>query len=365
MPTQNPTTNYNLILPTVGASADAWGTILNALLGDDVTGIDAIIKTVDTNAKNASNLSSGTVPTARLTGGYTGITAVGTLASLVVSGAVVIGAGSPLRLDGNPAGDTYINESVANQIHVTAGGVTTVLFANTIFRPLSDNAIALGSATERWSAVHAVAFNGSGAGLTALPAAQLTGTIADARVPATAVTQHQAALSIAATQLTGTIASARLSGSYTGITAVGTITSLRTSGNVGVGVVPDANTALDVQKSVAAGNLYVAHIRNISTTAGLSRGLFIRAGVDVTDLVLNINNAANTLSLFQVLGDGSANALGSFTAASFSGSGSGLTSLPAGQITGTVPNAAIAGAYNGFTSIIASGNVTAAAYFVS
>lgn len=46
-----------------------------------------------------------------------------------------------------------------------------------------------------------------------IAATQLTGTLADARVAATNVTQHQAALSIAATQLTGTLADARVAAS--------------------------------------------------------------------------------------------------------------------------------------------------------
>lgn len=46
-----------------------------------------------------------------------------------------------------------------------------------------------------------------------IAATQLTGTLADARVAASNVTQHQAALSIAATQLTGTLADARVASS--------------------------------------------------------------------------------------------------------------------------------------------------------
>lgn len=47
-------------------------------------------------------------------------------------------------------------------------------------------------------------------GSLAIAFTQLTGTIANAQVPAAAVTQHQAALSIAASQLTGTLADARV-----------------------------------------------------------------------------------------------------------------------------------------------------------
>jgi len=61
MATQNPTSNYNWTLPTVGGSADAWGTILNAIIGDDVTGIDAVVKAVSDVANAALPKAGGTV----------------------------------------------------------------------------------------------------------------------------------------------------------------------------------------------------------------------------------------------------------------------------------------------------------------
>jgi hypothetical protein len=66
MATQNPTVNYAWALPVVGGSADAWGTILNTLLGDDVIGIDAVIKALSDATLSASRLSTGTVALARL-----------------------------------------------------------------------------------------------------------------------------------------------------------------------------------------------------------------------------------------------------------------------------------------------------------
>src|SRR5690606_27975677 len=61
MATQNPTSNYNWTLPTVGGSADAWGTILNAIIGDDATGIDAVVKAVSDVANAALPKAGGTV----------------------------------------------------------------------------------------------------------------------------------------------------------------------------------------------------------------------------------------------------------------------------------------------------------------
>ncbi len=66
MAIQNPTTNYGWTLPTVGGSADAWGTILNTLLGDDATGIDAIVKAVSDVANAALPKAGGAMTGALL-----------------------------------------------------------------------------------------------------------------------------------------------------------------------------------------------------------------------------------------------------------------------------------------------------------
>lgn len=60
MAIQNPTTNYNWTLPTVGGSTGAWGTILNTIIGDDVTGIDKVIKAIDTRLTTAETTLAST-----------------------------------------------------------------------------------------------------------------------------------------------------------------------------------------------------------------------------------------------------------------------------------------------------------------
>ena len=47
MATQDPTTNYGWDLPTVGGDTGAWGTKLNSIIGDDATGIDAVIGDIE------------------------------------------------------------------------------------------------------------------------------------------------------------------------------------------------------------------------------------------------------------------------------------------------------------------------------
>ena len=65
---------------------------------------------------------------------------------------------------------------------------------------------------------------------------------------------------------------------------------ITSAGNVGFGVIPIYT--LDVEKSVT--NNYISHFRNSNTTTGTSYGLFILAGTNNIDRVIQVNNAANT-----------------------------------------------------------------------
>lgn len=79
------------------------------------------------------------------------------------------------------------------------------------------------------------------------------------------------------------------------------ITSTPRFGGVGVGVT-GTTIGLEVEKSVSGS--YVGMLKNLNTTAGTSFGLFMNAGTNASDRALNINNAANSLGLFSVLGNG-------------------------------------------------------------
>lgn len=61
MATQDPTTNYSWNLPTVAGSSGAWGTTLNSILGDDSTGIDAVVKAISVVANAALPVAGGTM----------------------------------------------------------------------------------------------------------------------------------------------------------------------------------------------------------------------------------------------------------------------------------------------------------------
>src|SRR5690554_5883152 len=53
MATQNPTDNFGWELPQVGGDSGSWGTKLNVIIGDDVTGIDAVVKAISDKADEA------------------------------------------------------------------------------------------------------------------------------------------------------------------------------------------------------------------------------------------------------------------------------------------------------------------------
>lgn len=61
MATNDPTTNYNWNLPDVSGDSGAWGTALNVIFGEDVTGIDAVVKAISVKADAALPATGGTM----------------------------------------------------------------------------------------------------------------------------------------------------------------------------------------------------------------------------------------------------------------------------------------------------------------
>lgn len=61
MAVNDPTTNYGWNLPANGGDSGAWGTLINAILGDDATGIDARLKAVSNVADAALPKAGGTM----------------------------------------------------------------------------------------------------------------------------------------------------------------------------------------------------------------------------------------------------------------------------------------------------------------
>jgi hypothetical protein len=193
---------------------------------------------------NADNLTSGTVPSARIAGSYTGITGVGTLTVGSVPATLLTGTTLPAGITASSltsvgtlsaldvTGVFEVSPSVNHTLYVSGNrvGVRT----NTPQGAFDVVGTAFATAFTASGTVTANLFDGSGASLTSIPAGQLTGTVASARISGsyTGITGvgTLAAGSIPATLLTGTIASARISGGYNGITDVGTLSGLSVTG---------------------------------------------------------------------------------------------------------------------------------------
>ena len=208
--------------------------------------------TIDTSFLNlnASNLTLGTVPSARMTGAYTGITGLGALTSLDVqttTGTAVritnTGTGNSFLVEDsastdatpfviNAAGNVGIGVSspsnaldVSGNVQIT-GGNFVVGGSGTFFNTSAEDGIIL-SPRLGGTGSYRVVFTP-----TTLSASR-TVTLPNATGTMITTGNLSDITSVAATALTGTIASARISGSYTGITGVGTITTGTWSGSFG------------------------------------------------------------------------------------------------------------------------------------
>lgn len=149
---------------------------------------------------SATDLTSGTVPNGRLVGSYTSLTGTGALnAGSITSGFGSIDIGS----------DTITSGAI------TASGAVT---SSQNFTSSSSNVV--------------LATNGAGGiflrpkGATESDGQLIISNAGNVTINGTLTTTGAITGDLAATNLTGTVASARLSGAYTGVTGLGTLTSL-------------------------------------------------------------------------------------------------------------------------------------------
>lgn len=107
MAVQDPTTNFAWALPDVGGDSGAWGTLLNTIIGDDVTGIDKVVNDVKTTADAALPKAGGTM--------------TGELKLLTERFTAV---------DSADSGTVTLDLDAANFFHITPTGAVTIAFSN-------------------------------------------------------------------------------------------------------------------------------------------------------------------------------------------------------------------------------------------
>jgi hypothetical protein len=336
---------------------------------------------------SASNIDTGTLPSARLSGTYTitvsgSATTAGTVTTAAQPNITSVGTLSSLGVTGNTTSGNLLTGGLIS----ATGGIT-------------------GSQ-----------FNGSGAGLTSIPGANVTGTVANA----TYATSAGSATTATSATTAGTVTTA----AQPNITSVGTLSSVSVSGNttsgnlVTAGLV-NAGTLQTSGNAVIGGNLIVngntinvnisdlnvqdpiiglgrdANNSPLTTNDGKDRGtqlwyydtaersgfigydnntgkLIAAANVSLTDEIVTVNNygsfvvgsaeattvsASGNVTGGNIITGGLISATGGITGASFTGNGRALTSLNAANInTGTLPSARLSGTY----TITVSGAATTA-----
>ena len=109
MAVNDPTTNYAWDLPLSGGDSGAWGTLLNAILGDDSTGIDAVLYAASVVASAALPKAGGTM-----------------------TGAMVVATETftPVNLGTGLSGAVALNLATGNVFYGTVTGACTISFSN-------------------------------------------------------------------------------------------------------------------------------------------------------------------------------------------------------------------------------------------
>jgi effector-binding domain-containing protein len=290
---------------TTGATANGASTIvLRGTSGEFSAGII----TADgsgLSAINASNISSGTVASARISGSYTGITGVGTLAAGTWNANVIgnvyttansaNGASTIVARDAN--GSFTANVGTFTTVSGAGGGLTSINASNissgTIANARTTAATANGASTIvlrgtsgefTAGAITGVSFTGSGAALSAINASNLS---------------------------SGTVATARISGSYTGITGVGTISAGTWQGTSISTTYTDAKVTSAT--AVAGTGISVSSI----TTTGAATHTITNTGVTsltgtANQITVSASTGSVTLSTPQAIATGSSVQFGSF-----------------------------------------------------
>lgn len=213
---------------------------------------------------------------------------------------------------GNVRAANFIGNVIGNiSGNISAPGFNTqVIFNSSGTFGTSANLTFNGSELVITGNANATVFNGSGAGLSNLPGANVTG----------AVSLANTANSVAGANVTGTVANANLalfansivSSSQPNITSVGTLTTLVVANNANIG-----------------GNLNVTGTINGNISGNISGNIVVPGSN--TEVIFNNNGNAGASANLTFNGT-------VLSAPAFSGNGGGLSNIAGANVTGTVAN---------------------------
>ncbi len=288
--------NIDIVTSQVTSGTFADARIASSSITQHQSNIDIVTSQVTSGTFADARISSSSI-----TQHQANITAVGTLASLTTSGNVVVGGN--LTVNGTTTtvnsttldvadlnitiADGAADSAAANGAGLTVNGANaTFTYTNSGDKWNMNKSLDIGSNT----------FTGNGSGLSALNASNLsTGTIPDARIQASGVTQHEASLTITESQISDL-------GSYITASSTDTLTNKSIDASQLTGTVSDARlpssissnitgtAALATNVTITANNstnetVYLTFVDGASGTQGLE-----------TDTGLSYNPSTNILS---------------------------------------------------------------------
>jgi hypothetical protein len=380
----------------VSATGNIDGGNVNATIGNFNTVI---------GVANASNLTTGTVPSDRLTGIYTinisgysatvsaaaqpNITSLGTLSALSVAGNIT---GGLVSASGNITGGNLLTGGLISATgNITGGNLLAAglsLSGNVLgnLLPSANVTYDLGSATQAWRDLYlsgnsiklgSATLTASGTGLS-----MGTGNVTGGNLTTTGITSTASLTASTTISATGNITGGNLT--TAGITSTGSLTASTTisaTGNVAGGNINTGGTVSATGTITAVGNITGGNIATgglVTATGNVSGNYILGNGALLTGVitsVANINFGNSNVTVVSSGGNisvgvgGTSNVVvwattGQYitglitasgniqTSGQFIGNGVGLTSIPGGNVTGTVSSA---------TSATTAGTVTTAA----
>jgi hypothetical protein len=342
----NPSTTFNISntgvtaasygiaaqVPTLAINAQGQITsAVNTPIAIAVAAVSGLAASATTDTTNASNITSGALGTARLSGSYTGITGVGALAAgSLAAGFTAVSA--PLGGTGQTSyavGDLLYASTTTALSKLADVAVGNALISGGVSTAPSWGKVGLATHV---SGTLPVANGGTGA--TTLTG-YVYGTGTGAMTASTSI--PNAATTATSANTASAIVARDISGNFT----AGTITAAL-SGN--------ATTATSANFATSAGSVTNAATFNNGGGGAVSGSTFNGAGA--------LTVSYNTVGASPLAGSASLTTTGAVTSGTWSGSfgavsGANLTSLTALNLTGTIPSAVLGNstAYVGTTAV--------------